>query len=405
MDTFTSLIGKECDLDHVNDALREHLQSLGRATVGALHVTCSDEAEYECVKSFQERVVRYLLPELKYFQKLPMNTTSLGGRYEWGSVAVAEDHYAQAGASKERLILVVKINTHVALEQTEGGGRRYGTMLRYGRQSCACGALHAMLDGAAEPFANQLREVFQSEGVDRVASLLDEKQVDPQLRSLLVAVAGTRLQARTAMLDIQEHEPTVPTTFLIVPCVTLNRRELDTELLCGLYRADSFEGQCAAEYTGLGDDPSQYQVDHDRGRLSVSDTHAGTARAARDHRDVVRQKWRQRSERSTIPQEHVREVLDEAKAHLQRDHKYAGAILKTLVNGLASLSPVTAAVVLFSEGLADLYHAHRAYKLADELAADDVARRILDDVHHYIDRLDSEHARKLVELLIAEYER
>ena len=82
MTEVTLIMGKEHDLDRVNDALRDHVRSLGMVTVGALHVTCSDEAEYECMSSFQDRFVRHLLPDLKLFRRTAMHSANLGGRYE-----------------------------------------------------------------------------------------------------------------------------------------------------------------------------------------------------------------------------------------------------------------------------------------------------------------------------------
>ncbi len=404
MAELTFLMGKERDLDRVNDALRDYVGSLGMATVGALHVTCSDESEYECVSSFQDRFVRHMLPDLKLFNKTSMHTANLGSRYEWGSLAIAQQHYARAGSSSDRLILLVKINAHVAVEQTEHGPR-FGVMSRYKQSSPACGAVHAMLHGAIEPYAKQLRELFHTEGMDRVALLLDPQQVDPAYRSLLAAVVSARVQARQAVLEVQGQPPLVPTLYLIAPCVTLNRHDHDTELLCGLYTAEAGDGKCEAQYTGLGDDPSLYQVSLESGRLVVSDKHLGACRPARDHRELVRDKWRRRAKTPASAGPELHELVSDAESGVRQDHYYAKAVLKTLLLGLAGLAPVPAAVVLFSEGAANLYHAHRAHKIAEEMAGDDEARRILDDVHHAIDALDAEQARHLVELLVEEYRR
>lgn len=404
MNEATFMMGKEHDLDRVNDALRDHVRSLGMVAVGALHVTCSDEVEYECMSSFQDRFVRHLLPDLKLFRRTAMHSANLGGRYEWGSVDFAQQHYAGASLKDGRLVLLIKINAHVAVEESDAGPR-YGTMSRYDRSSSACGALHAMLAGSAEPYARQLREMFHWEGVDRAAMLLDPRRVDPEVRSLLLAVVSARLQARQAILEIQDRQTTTPTVYLIVPCVTLNRHDRDTELLCGLYTANAEGYKCDAEYAGLGDDPSLYEVGHDSGRLVISDEHLGACRPARDHRELVRAKWRTRTRGPIADEGKLHELVAQAESGVRQDHYYAKAVLKSLLHGLAALAPVPAAVVLFSEGLADLYHAHRAHHIAEEIAGDAEARKILDDVHYSIEQIDDEHARRIVDLLVEEYRR
>ncbi len=265
--------------------------------------------------------------------------------------------------------------------------------------------MHAVLAGSAEPYARQLREMFHWEGVDRVAMLLDPRRVDPEVRSLLLAVVSARLQARQAILEIQDRQTITPTVYLIVPCVTLNRHDRDTELLCGLYTANAEGYKCDAEYAGLGDDPSQYEVGHDSGRLVISDEHLGACRPARDHRELVRAKWRTRTRGPIADEGRLHELVAQAESGVRQDHYYAKAVLKSLLHGLAGLAPGPAAVVLFSEGLADLYHAHRAHHIAEEIAGDAEARKILDDVHHSIEQIDDEHARRIVDLLVEEYRR
>lgn len=243
---------------------------LNPAVVGALHVTCADESEWECIDSFQRCFVNEMLPDLKFGQKTAFHLSNLGGRYEWGAIPVAEHHFATAESHHAFKVMLIRVSAHVA---TEGNGRaaRFGRMRRYDTQSTACGALHALLAGGDKPFLHDLREAFESEGRDRLAMLLDESRVAPTCRGLFVAVVNARLQARRAELEIDRHEPASPTLYLIASCVTLNRPEQDTELLCGLGTIDHRSPAKTIEYLGLGDDPTRYVLHDDPERVRVSD--------------------------------------------------------------------------------------------------------------------------------------
>ncbi|MCK4342562.1 MAG: hypothetical protein KAY37_12660 [Phycisphaerae bacterium] len=276
------LLGREHDLDDVNRALRDYVRALDAPVVGAMHITCADESEYECIDSFQRRFVNDLLPDLKFARRAPFRLSNLGGRYEEGALAVAEHHYATPQTHDAFKVLLVKINAHVAIERT-GAAARFGRMQRYDTESTACGALHALLDGKQLPALNELRETFESEGVDRLTQLLDPSLVHPQHRSLFVALVNARLQTRRAEQAIQDHTSHSPTLYLVASCVTLNRPEQDTELLCGLYTADQRGGEHTAAYIGLGDDPIRYEVHDDFGRLRVSDNHLSAEESQATH--------------------------------------------------------------------------------------------------------------------------
>ena len=83
MDSLHRLVGHEQDFDHVCHTLRHCVDRLNPAVVGALHVTCSDESERECIEAFQKAFVEPRLPSLKLWSKCAFRTSNLGGRYEW----------------------------------------------------------------------------------------------------------------------------------------------------------------------------------------------------------------------------------------------------------------------------------------------------------------------------------
>lgn len=271
MKALHDLIGVENHLDQVSSALRHVVRSMAAPVVGALEVNCSDESEVECSRSFQQQFVEHLLPELKSRVRGPLRTCNLGARYEWGSVRVAERHFATAASLEAFKILVVKLNGHVAVTD-ERDGPQYGPLQRYEAESNACGALHAMLAGGDWPALEELRETFRSNNQDRVATLLDPRRVPPPYRYVFAAIAGARLQAQRAVEDIREHKPHSPTWYLVLPCVTFNRAGPDTELIVGAYAVDRRGGKPDVQCKGLGDDPACYRAELRGRRLHVTES-------------------------------------------------------------------------------------------------------------------------------------
>jgi hypothetical protein len=291
MEELRSLIGTECELEHVPSVLRRMAESLRAAVVGGYHVTCSDETERECAEAFRRRFVEELFPALKSDQRAVFRTINLGGRYEQGAIQVAEEHYAVPPSQDAFKLMVVKINSHVAVEPTPQGPR-YGWLQRYGCPSPCCGALRALLDGVAWPAIEQLQETFCLGGRDRVAALRDPLQVPPEQRALRAAITNARLQAELAVRDLRQQPPKTPTVFLVVPCVTINRPGPDRELIVGQYGVDwtghrpgtavesvvgpygvdDWSGQTpTVRYHGLGDDPTRYRIRYEQDRLRVED--------------------------------------------------------------------------------------------------------------------------------------
>ncbi len=277
------LIGHECDLDEVSASLREFVRSTHAVAFGALEVTCSDEAEHEGAAAFHTQFVDYMLPALKPQLRAAFRTANLGARYEWGSVHVAEHHYATEAAAGGWKLLVVKINAHVSVCEAPDGAQ-FGPLQRYETQSTACGALHALLRGEDLPAFRELRQLFASDGHDRIAVLLDAARVPPAHRFLFAAIVDARLQAQRAVHDIHDRTPHSPTLYLVVPCVTLNRACVpDTEIVCGYHVVDRRRQGRALKYFGLSDRPERLRVETVFGRLEV--TEKSSPQRHREHRD------------------------------------------------------------------------------------------------------------------------
>ncbi len=262
----SALIGKEHRLDEVSHLIRSAVRDLRPAVVGAHQINCSDESERECVESFHRIVVRDLLPELKFHSRSSFRTVNLGGRYEPGSLALAEDHYATPESASSFKVLVVKINAHVSVVE-KNGELLCGRMERYERESVYCGALHALLDGGSGHFVDELRAGFQ-QGIDRLAVLTDAKQVAARHRALFAAAVSASLQSTRAVAEVLQHKGHTPTVYLICGAVTLNQPDDDTELIAELHVIDERDGQ--HQHQGLGDDPRHYRLARELGRLRLS---------------------------------------------------------------------------------------------------------------------------------------
>lgn len=406
MEGFRDFVGHERSLQDVSRALHAGATSLRTRDVGAMHVTCADESEDECVEAFQQGFVRYLLPRLKFARHSAVRLATLGGRYEWGAVRTAHEHYAAGPGGGDPLLMLVKINAHVSAEVSRGRRQepRFGVFSRYGAESRCCSALAALLEDTRMPFAEDLREVFQSEGVDRIATLVDPERVDQRYRPLYASIVSARLQMRKVVLDIQDFATDRPTYFAVVGCVTLNRPERDTELACGLYVVDGRRGGRDATYFGLGDDPSRYEATFLSGRLTVRDGNLGQERRGRDHRALALEEWRRRAPQTP-------ELGDNRLERIQRDMtegkhrggRHAKALLGAALLVLGEVAPIPAAVLLFAAGAVKVHHAFRIHRLTRDLAGSDDARRILNELHAKIDQLDSDRAEVLLEMLMKEY--
>jgi len=266
-----ALVGVESDSAQVVWHLRDFAQEIGASLVGGYQVTCSDEAEWECARGFQQGFVEPLMPGLKPGFRAPLRSANLGGRFERGAIRIAEEHFASAQTPGEFKLLVVKINSHVGACAT-ADGVQYGWTERYGQPLACCGTLAALLGGKGPPAIAELRDTFRSGGTDRLAVLRDERVVPPPYRALLAAVVNARLQAERAAAEAVRHAPRTPTIYLIVSCVTLNRPGPDTEIVVGQHGIDWTGGAAAVKYQGLGDDPASYRLQHREGRLYLAES-------------------------------------------------------------------------------------------------------------------------------------
>jgi hypothetical protein len=301
---------------------------------------------------------------------------------------------------------VIKVNSHVGIiEGSEGD--RFGLLRRYDRDSSCCGMLNALMSGRPVPSINELHDEFNAENPNRLATLLDENKVDPKFRPLYAAIVSARVQARKVVLDIQDYKPLTDTVYLVIPCVTLNRSERDTEIVCGIYSLDSRESDQAAHFVGLGDDPADYHIELAHQRYTVTDSQIGARRKARDHRRMVAERWRKQATdpHPKLNDERMKRLRKDVLENKHRHHHHGKLMLRALLTLLAEAAPIPAAMLLFGHGLVGIHHAFRVHKLSRKLAGKEEARNLLADVHQKLDHLEPDQAEAMVDLLMAEFHR
>jgi hypothetical protein len=272
VDQLLSLLGRETDPARVCAGLREYARLGKFPVVGAHQITCSDEVERESESIFHRLFARQTLPALESGSGAAFSTVNLGARYEPGGAQIGEHHYATPESEKTAKLMVVKINAHVAVQESSDGPA-YGFFNRYGCRSTCCGALASMLAGGDLPAVEELSQTFRQDGNDRLETLNDPDRVPAEHRPLLAAVSNARLQAHRAASELSQYHPHTPTKWLILACVSINRPEPDTELIVGRYLIDTTSQVPAIEYQGLGDDPATYRVHYEQGGLQITDNH------------------------------------------------------------------------------------------------------------------------------------
>ena len=76
-------------------------------------------------------------------------------------------------------------------------------------------------------------------------------------------------------------------------------------------------------------------------------------------------------------------------------------MLRALIPLLAQVSPVTAALLLFTNGASGIYQAYRAHQLVDEVEQDGEARLMLADLEKRIEHMPPEQAEKVLKVLLS----
>jgi hypothetical protein len=215
----------------------------GAAQCGALHVTCTDEAEAASRDRFARGGVALLLPALAGGRGAVMQVCNRGGCWEDGLLAVAAAHYAAASSP---LTIVARVQAHCGVQE-EHGTRTYGAFMRYGGASPACGAL---ADGTERGVAIA--------GMLDPAHLAGVRSAEPCWRPLLSAV----LQARTQLerLTAEARALDCPAWYVLFASVNLNGLSAAAEVPLVIRVLDRTGTQERSWELALPHDPAQVQA-------------------------------------------------------------------------------------------------------------------------------------------------
>ncbi len=394
------LIGSEHDLAEVARELKAMVREHGAQGTGAFEITCADESEHECTQAFERVFAHEVLPRLKYGERVPFRLANPGARYEWGSVRIAEDHFATDEARRGFKVVVIKINGHCAVTHSGADGVAFGRMVRYGGESTYCGAIHALFAGSDLPFALDLAEDMRSEGVDRVAMLLEPALEEGNRRALFGALASARLQARRCALDIQDHTPAGPTVYVVMHGVTLNKEGPDGDLVGGVYVLDHRTEKRVETYRGLGDDPSAYRLRVEHGRVCVEDDGMRSIRDARDHRAMARTRLRGMAGAAERFRASAAGLLGEARSERSTGRVVSDTVLKGLLLAAAATSPVAAALLLVAEGAVGIHHAMKLHQAVDAETQGEIAREVVEQAALRVEHMPEDAAERLTAAIL-----
>lgn len=398
LDALIPMIGGEHAFAAVCAELRGMARTSGATAFGAIHVTCSDESEFECGDAFRRDFTQETLPRLKYGSHVPFHISNPGARYEWGSMRVVHRHFVTAAARRGWLLVVAKVNTHVAVTRSGSAGVTFGRMDRYGRESTYCGAVHATLAGAHMPFAHALADELRSDGLDRLALLRDAAVVAPDRAPFYGAIATARLHARRITQDVQdlEHDhSTAPVAYLVLHAVTLNHPGPDTELVGGAYFLDRRGSEPEDRYVGLGDDPRAYVYEESGGRIRVTEPDCDRPRVARDHRRLAAAALASMARPLAHPR--IEHAVREARA----SRGSAAALLEPVLRALAEVAALPTALFLFAEGLVGVHHAVRLRRAGSPAAQREMVHDVVSDFEARLDELSPDDARRILARLEA----
>ena len=381
-------VGREAHMGDLGRAIVRVVATARPANVASLHVTCSDGLERLCAKTFHDTVARDItVPADREWA--PLRTANLGGRYEWGSGGVGFSHFVSAPPN----MMVVQINSHVGVIR-EARSLRFGTHERSGRMSPVCGAISMVLADRKGPFATEMREALNSEGLDRIALLNDPTSVHPDYKYLYGAIVNARVQARRALLDLArplEAGEVGSDLLLVLAAVTFNQRGADHELMVGYYAGKRDpDGVMQAIWCGLGDNQLKYQYAFDLAGVKVSQPgpQKRQARGTARHRELpVEELAEQLEELRALPDEdtttdrveapsesdappvqldpHSLSVLDQVDALLNdSDHPWTSLAVKGACIALTEALAVPAVLTLFAGGALAANHAFRMQRIA-----------------------------------------
>jgi len=264
-DALAAITGRELELGLLSTTLSDVVGEVTWPTIGAVHITCADEAQQRVIDKVQELLVEPHVTPMASGERTAFRLVNLGGHHEFGALAIAEDHWAGGHDTDHGpKLMVVRADAHVGVDHDPTGAAVYGRFLRFEHSSIACGALAAVLRGVAMRGA----EGFVDQEI-RARRILDA--FDERTRMLAAAICRAELSANDCVDEIAGMAPASPTVWLVVATVTLNHPDRHSSMLTSVRVVDE-HGTISGDWLGV--DVDRYVIDHPDHALVVRTTPA-----------------------------------------------------------------------------------------------------------------------------------
>lgn len=249
----TAVVGDELELGLLSTRIAQTVGRANAPTVGAVHITCADEAQHRVIEKVQELIVEPHVTPMASGERTAFRLINLGGYHEMGALTIAENHWAGAhDAEAEAKLMLVRVDAHVGVDHDPSGAPLYGHFLRFGQTSVACGALAAILRGQAMPGGGGFMD--RDVRARRILEAFGE-----HTRMFAAAICRAELSAADCLQEIEAMTPDTPTTWLVASTVTLNHPDRHSSMLTGV-AAVATSGEITG--AGLGTDPERYVIAH-----------------------------------------------------------------------------------------------------------------------------------------------
>jgi hypothetical protein len=168
-----------------------------------------------------------------------------------------------------------------------------------------------------------------------------------------------------------------------------------------MYWSDTRKGLGEAEYIGLSDNPSRFQVSQHHGYLRIDETSASEPRAARDHREEVVKQWRERypvSLRFDDPR--LKELAAETGDTQSYTATMARETLKNMLWLAADIAPIPVSILLFAKGIAGIHNLYRAHQLARGTGSVVEAEEMIEEVTDQMATMPVDRARTTIQAIL-----
>ncbi len=412
------LLGVEVSLDVFHGTLRRAAQAMHpRGEVGTMLVTCSDEFLGEVRTAFARDVARPLTALQMIGSRGTFAVANLGGRFEPGALALADEHFSGGSRPDSARRLVVELVAHVGRLRQDHSST-HGLVDRFGKASPCCGALTLLLEApeataaVRHPWFDQLSAFF---GPARLSQL----RADPSpWRLVRAAIVHAVLQGESAMADLLRDPPDGPAHILLACVVAINQPGTDGALLASVQRMHFDGTHMHLEHAAaLRSSPEALDISSQAGRLLVSfaEQHdqPRVVPVARTRAEVHEDLHALTAGLERLAQPHERAKVHEHLTRIQRQvahakkkpstwRIYSRPLLRGLVQGLSIVAPELGLAAFALQAGTDAVKAQHVRKLLREGPKRDQARQVLHQLEAELQQLSHREAQEVLDVLVAE---